>query len=86
MSSLYKNTWITFKDESEQFETLSYGRQCNPDVASTVEAELKREIWLRHPLYNRSCYAFAYNRDVPDEFLFLVTPGHEHDSIPDVPE
>lgn len=61
--------WCALVDEAE---ALAFGRWFNPNVASTVLEELRREICDQHPLVGVACRPVAWETESKKDFLFLT--------------
>jgi hypothetical protein len=63
---------IPWRPLSDDAEALSFGRFINPNVATTVLGELRRETCDGHPLAGVACRPVAWNADGRKDFLFLT--------------
>ena len=61
--------WQPLTDEAE---ALAFGRWVNPNVATTVLGELRREVCDRHPLAGVACRPVAWGSWSKKDFLFLT--------------
>jgi hypothetical protein len=63
---------IPWRPLTDEVEALSFGRFINPNIATTVLDELKREICDRHPLAGVACRPVAWEAGSRKDFLFLT--------------
>jgi hypothetical protein len=71
----WPSPWEPLADPSAALEMglcVNYLLAEEEGVAPTMEAELEREVCEGHPLYRLPCKAVAWNKEDPNEFLFVT--------------